>query len=858
MKKTLTTLLLIVALVLLCVACVACDTTPENPDDNGGHNQYEQAKYTVTFNVNSSDFKLTNNVVRNVVSGTSVEEPKNADGSKVKPIKTGYTFLYWSADGTTEFVFGTTPITKNTTITAIYKNNEYELEAVVDEKLKIEKDEKGNYVYSLEKDATIGASVNADSKYVVTYDKKTDKLDNPTPKDGDTFLFWFYIGDSGKPVQLTEEAVASEAATTLKSEWTIPKSVKIYAMFKSTLPKVTVEYIDSRNDSTISTEEYPVSETISKDKSDSISASIATGEDYKFSKWYYVKTFTEDGEEKSEKVDFVADDSKNATSLRTACGISDYFTPASLKLYAKFTKQIAIGNVGDYQQKLYNVLHGSDVDEKKIEELLDANVKIVSDIDFSGYQFKPLFDADHVFAGTIDGGIYNGESQLSGKHKLSNGSFGTTSHASVFGYVSGTIENLDFENVKLIVEKTDGKYDNIVYMGYIASVLGGRVENCDVTVTTKLTVGEDSSDDATWAETGMKAVYFGAIAARVDGDSSLKDSGVIRKCDVVLDVDFACESLTFGGVCATGNSASVLEQNTVNVTIEKAHCHDDSQTSNGKSFARIGGIVASNGGEIKKCEATVKVESFTSLEEAYFGGVCADNAGSIQTTSVNATLNANVGGAISQIVCIGGMVGRNEGYILNSYCTIDLNVSAQKANGIVAVGGIVGSNAQTKSESSTSATTGSGAINMAYAVGNIKIATTVDKNSTVTLYAGGMVGRNAQTKKIANCFVVVGIDVKNETKGANYLGQMFGKHEQKTEFSVNSLHYASDDSLGLKLNGEKFEITDENTKDVQGNSQTEATFKQEGTFTGLGKLLDFNTGEEGVWKMTNGAYPTLK
>ena len=861
MKKTLMTLLIVLSVALLCVAFVACDTTTDPNGDDNGHNQYEQAKYTVTFNVNSPDFKLPDNVVKDVVSGSSVEEPKNADGTPVRPIKTGYTFKWWSADGTNEFVFGTTPITKNTTITAIYTNNVYELVAHVDQKLVATKDDEGNYTYELQTVDT-GASITEGTKFTATYDSDGN-LDCPTPKENDEFVFWFYMNDDGKPVQLTELASSSEKTVKLKSKWKISRNnVQIYAMFKSTLPEITVEYVNSRTDGTIATRTYPVSESLTQEEADSVSGSITADPEYKFSKWYYVRTLTENDEEKTEKIDYVfkADDVKNYTTLYTASGVSDYFTPATIKMYAKFTKQIAINGVGDYQSKLYNVLHGTTTNEKDIEELLDADIRFTQDINFEGYKFQPLFDENHVFTGKIDGGVYDAESQLKGKVKLSNGTFGSATHASVFGYVSGTIENVDFENVKLVIDKADGKYASVVYMGYVASVLGGRVENCDVRITSKLTVGEDSTDGATWLESGMKAVYFGAIAARVEGSSSVKDSGVIRKCNVVVYADFACESLTFGGVCATSNSASTLEQNTATVELENVNCHDDSEAANGKSFVRIGGLVATNGGEIVKCEATIKIDSLTSLEEAYFGGVCADNAGSIQTTKVaNATVNATVGGAISQIVCIGGMVGRNEGYILNSHCEVNFNITAQKANGIVAIGGIVGSNAQSKSSSTSSSTTGSGAVNKAYCVGNINVETSasMSKDSKVTLYVGGMIGRNAQTKKIANCFVVVGINVQNGTQGANHLGYMFGKHEQTSDLVSNTLYYATDDNLGLKLNGETYVMTGEDKED-QGTGKTSGTFLSEGSFTGLGKLLDFDISEDGPWKMQEGTYPTLR
>ena len=202
MKKALMIFCIVLVAVLACSVFVACNPQVNPGEDNNGHNQYEQAKYTVTFNVNSNDFKLTNNVVKNVLAGTSVDAPKNADGSKIVPLKTGYTFKYWSADGTNEFIFGQTPIVKNTTITAIYTNNTYELTPHIDKKVVATKGEDGEYVYSVEDFAT-GATIASDTKLVVTYNVKSENLDCPTAADGDEFMFWFYFDKNGKPVRLT-------------------------------------------------------------------------------------------------------------------------------------------------------------------------------------------------------------------------------------------------------------------------------------------------------------------------------------------------------------------------------------------------------------------------------------------------------------------------------------------------------------------------------------------------------------------------------------------------------------------------------------------------------------------------------
>lgn len=64
MKKALMIFCIVLVAVLACSVFVACNPQVNPGEDNNGHNQYEQAKYTVTFNVNSNDFKLTNNVVK--------------------------------------------------------------------------------------------------------------------------------------------------------------------------------------------------------------------------------------------------------------------------------------------------------------------------------------------------------------------------------------------------------------------------------------------------------------------------------------------------------------------------------------------------------------------------------------------------------------------------------------------------------------------------------------------------------------------------------------------------------------------------------------------------------------------------
>ena len=431
MKKTLMTICIVLVAALLCAALIACNpTTPPDDDGNDDHNQYEQAKYTVTFNVDSNDFKLTDNVIKDVLSGASVSRPKNKDGSDVVPIKTGYTFKYWSANGTDEFIFGQTPITKNTTITALYTNNTYELTPHVDKKLVAQKDADGKYTYSVI-DSDNQASLGADSKLIVTYND-ADNLDCPkTEKEGDEFLFWFYFDNENKPVRLTKFATSSDAAVKLENKWTlalkIDKETKkneqfdVYAMFKSTLPKVEVVYCDSLSAATYGDPVYyPVTESITQAAADKVPAGKAG---YTFAKWYYEQSVTVNDEEKVVQKDFVfKTDDTTGTTLYQACALTDYFTPATLRLYAKWTKQITIDSVTSYRE-VYDLLRKedpTDSEKKQIAEILEAEITFKS-IDFALGEFEPLFDSDHVFTGTIDGGVYSDDGKLTSQAVISGG-----------------------------------------------------------------------------------------------------------------------------------------------------------------------------------------------------------------------------------------------------------------------------------------------------------------------------------------------------------------------------------------------------------------------------------------------------
>lgn len=823
MKKSFLIVCLALILALACIACIACDPKPNNDGDNdSGLNDYESATYTVTFNVNSSDFKMENSVINDVPAGSTISEPCDSQGNKVKPYKTGYTFKYWSADGTSEFNFATDTINAPTTLTAIYTNNVYSHELgegfYVDKKLEITADAGGKLSYEL-KDNDNGATMSSGTTLDLTY-ATTSNLACPTPAEGDAFLFWFYMKD-GKPVQLTKIKADGQVTVATLEKYSKAGYLTIYAMFKSTLPKVEVTFEGANI-----TESFPVNETISGTYTPNDKAG------YVFDRWYY-EVEDEDGDVEEIDFDFTTEDNKG-TSLYSACSLSDYFTPAKLKLLPRWIKQINIGSVQDYED-IYNLLHKeepTDDELAQIKEILSADI-VIGNIDFAGKEFEPLFDADHVFDGTIKAEAESGA-------KLTNLKIVGTTHLSWLGYVTGEVANVGVE-MTVTPSVVDGKYGNKMLIAGIATQNSGRIENCDAVV--KL---EISSADST-----PKALVVGGIVAINNGKATVKNSGNIYDCTAEISLaNCHCESLVLGGIVAQGNSASTIYNCTVkSIKVENSKCENDGNASNGSAFAKIGGIMASNGGSIESCAVLDLSVVLESRDETYFGGICADNSGSIKKSYVNAeTVKLSVGGGVSPSVCIGGLVGTNEGYVHNAYCNADIDVSANRSNAIISIGGLVGNNISAKSDSTSSQTIGVGAINCAYAVGSINLNS--ENNVGTTVYVGGIIGRNSAVK-ISSCFTLVDIEVVNGNNGVNKIGNLLGsmeKDETVTKFGAG-LQYAKDNKL--TLNGESVQ----SAVNVGSSDALKDAFKKDKTnYEALGIKFDFNE----VWEIVEGSLPTLR
>lgn len=838
---------------VLCVGLGACnDTTsgndgPVNPD-------YEKATYTVTFNTNS-DFVLTESVLKNVVSGSKISAPKDADGNLIVPVKKGYTFRYWSADGVNEFNFATDTIRKNTTITAIYTNNVYRHTPVIDARLEYIRQADGSYAYEIVEGGYDGASLSAvelnpeTTTIKSTYEGSLTELACPTARDGDKFRFWFYMQD-GKPVQFTKWATEGASSVAMLAKYYFTKGLTLYAMYDSTLPRMDVEYCDSLSETIYkSGDSYPSNAQISQSD-----AYVATKTGYRFDKWYYT-VVDEDGN--STDFDFTfADEQTSGTIINSATSTQDFFTPAKLTLKAKWIKQISVTSAQEYKTKLYDVLRKQDPtpDEQiAINQVLEADVTF-ADVDFSGIAdvFEPLFDAEHVFVGTIDGGRYDANNALSSKATISNISVSGVSHASVFGYVAGRIKNIDFNGVTLSAGTNDkGVYDLKVTLAPVATQNEGSIVNVAVTNTSFNLVD------------GMNSVFVGGIAGENKGVSTSSDAGFISDCTASVNLSgltHGVKAIVAGGICAQSNASSTLTRNSATVNVNNVVCRDDGISANGAVYCVLGGISGRNGGGISKSDARVEINSLSvGAGTTSVGGIAGDSTGSVTTSCATLTTTAlSVANAN-----VGGLVGKNEGYILNAYAIVNVSAAVSAQNTVAAFGGLVGNNFSEKSETSTSQTTGIGAINKSYAKGTIAVDNPSQQGSG-SLFVGGIAGRNNKSK-IGGVFALVDIAVTNVPKNdKTNLGFLFGSMEAKA--TINSGWYANENKISL--NGVEYEYVYEGN-DEDGNpiySEPNFAITRVGTAT---QASDFtskawhesksNTNlSSDVWILTDGSLPALK
>ncbi len=821
MKRILMTACILLLIALLCASVVACNDNGSDNDDYNGPNTYEVAKYTVTFNANS-DVEMSNNVLTDIPAGSKIAKPDFI------PIKKGHEFSCWSTDGSTAFDFDNTTVNKNLTITALFKAKTYEHNVDLNAKLTYDSE---SDTYTVVKKGYDSDQVALAGKLYSTYNT-TNNLNIPTISESlDTFCFWYYIDENGKPVQFSKKLEANATSVAMLAKYTFVEPLTLYPMYSSDLPTIGIEYYDGDtllddSNSYYVSEYIPAEEAfIKQDKVDN------SGRTYIFNEWYY-ELEDSDGNKVQYTFEF-AEQGKSATSLMSASAISNYFTfGKTLKLYARWQRTIDISSLADYQAVYDSLKIDDPTDEQQaeIDEILGAKITISSDINFGGQQFEPLFDENSVFTGSIDGGTYNGDGKVIKKITLSNGIFAGYTHSSIFGYVNGDILNIDAKNITLSVSKQDDAYAHLTYVGTIATKVRGTLSNCSVSIPI---ISFDNVN-------GM--VFGGAVA--------LLESATVEDCSVTLpSFSMSGESLVFGTLAGSADAATSILRVDVSANVLSVQTIDDNIAVNGSARLAMGGLVGSNGASI----SIAKVESFIigaiiSTRDTNIGGLVGSNSGDIKVCAVQAftlcSLDAplQMGANIAQVDAIGGFAGRNEGAIVNCYTNANIYVKVTSDKGRVSVGGFVGNNFSDRKDTSTSTTQGVCVINSCYSNGIVNINA---DSEDVTLDVGTLIGRNSHNK-VLNCFTIV--DIVITANGTNNIGHVIGVLD-KTSAGLKSGWYAQQSVF--TLNGEDYVV-------AQPNEMEKAVDKA--NFVNSEWIFNkSNTAfSNDVWEVLANGLPTLK
>ncbi|MCQ2409081.1 MAG: InlB B-repeat-containing protein [Clostridia bacterium] len=804
-KRLLISVMILLIAALIFGLCACNKNTEEKPGEkefNGG--EYETATYTVTYNAGGG---TTNNDWKERVYnyGEKVLKPTYT------PVKTGYVFLYWSvASNGTEFNFATSSVESDMTLYAVYQaavvNHTYDLTAVLKKDGEIYSAETGQYTY--------GHMPQGNTKIQTQYGNSSSVLvvpytDNPGLVNGiqDRFCFWYYL-KAGKPERFSTMATATSTSVTVLKAYNETNGIELYPMWLSTLPKVSVTFMDSLSDDTYGTIDVVYGGSI--DKSD---GPLPEKAGYKFVSWTYTNT-----DEKEEEF-FFADTDTNATVASEMVGF-DYFDKNEVTVYANWRKEIVISSLSSYKA-IYDKLRNenpTEDEQKEIDEILSAEIEITS-IDFEGESLEALFDKDHVFKGTITG------NNAGSKAVLSNGAFSGKESISVFGYVQGTVKNITVDASNTFSISTG--YTDRIYIGAVATQLSsssssnkGLIYTCEATLNINI--------DGDYGE-----LVIGGIVA--DNKGAVKES-----IATVNIVKLAASKISLGGIAGTSNAS--IEGNTVNITVTDL-------TASG--VLKLGGIAASNSGSIIKGTATVNAAKIIAQSSVLFGGIAGENTSVIQQSSAVATLGTTdnkvtFGGTQAAPAYAGGLIGRNSGQLDNCFVTVDFHIFAGNDKDVLMTGGMVGEN------KSTSASSSAGEINFGYAVGTIDIK--ADSSKNITTYAAGIIGNNTQNN-VSCLFCVVDIIADNEA-GTNNVGYL--EAQDKSTSSATRIYRASESVI--TKNGNVVSAAPDITVITNEKDLAEGNFKTNSTGFIFGTTSNAMKFDDKIWEIvTDGeTYPTLK
>ena len=647
MKKKATRILLAVLLLALAASLLAaCDPKPQEGGSGGG--TVSTTYYTVSFDTAGGSTIFGSYTVSNVPRGSTVAQPKRADGSVAVPTREGYTFDHWSYKGN-EFVFSdtatddspATPVTEDITLTAVWIAKEYVLHLNPS-------DPELPYDGGLTIAGVDGAFADPVDK-TIDYDTAADdfSLDTvTTDKEGDYFVYWYFYDADGERKEFTVWAKEGDKTVEMAARYETAGDTDLYPMFHSLLPDITVTVDAAGGTDSPDTLTVKLGDTVSES-----ALADPVREGYRFLGW----SMTVDTDENAEAQDFVLASEEEDADNSGATVVKENIT-----LTAKWVKTVDISSAADLEE-VRTALSGDDEELKA--EYASAEFTFSAPVTVSGW--TPLFDESLPFTGSVEG---NGFSVTISGDADENGLFG------LFGMLSGSVNDL----VVLATLETAPTAETAFVGGIAAIAENAEINGCAAHITV--------ADNIDFPGT----VYIGAAAGASKGELTV--SGIhLDEGSTAHNMTYRTEtvgkatagaSAYIGGI--TGGSYNTI-MNGGSVSSAPAVV---SAVINAADYVYAGGLIGhSQGFTVTECYAGANLTVTGST--VYVGGLAGrSNTGLFSRSSC---VGGSVGDKITatgSVVYAGGLVGQNGAAIDN--CRADIAITARATSKLFA-GGVAGS-----------------------------------------------------------------------------------------------------------------------------------------------------------------------
>ena len=648
MKKKTTRILLAVLLLALAASLLAaCDPDPQEGGSGGG--TVSTTYYTVSFDTAGGSTIFGSYTVSNVPRGSTVAQPKRADGSVAVPTREGYTFDHWSYNGS-EFVFSdtatddspATPVTEDITLTAVWTANKYTLRLNPS-------DPKLPYDGGLTIAGVEGAFAEPIDKEI-EFDKaaKDFSLDTvTTDKEGDYFVYWYFYDADGERKEFTVWAKEGDKTVEMAARYETADDTDLYPMFHSLLPDITVTVDAAGGTGSPDTLTVKLGDTVSES-----ALADPVREGYRFLGW----SMTVDTDEDAEAQDFVLASEEEDADNSDATVVKENIT-----LTAKWVKTVGISSAADLEE-VRTALSGDDEELKA--EYASAEFTFSASVTASGW--TPLFDESLPFTGSVEG---NGFSVTISGDADENGLFG------LFGMLSGSVNDL----VVLATLETAPTAETAFVGGIAAIAKDAEINGCAAHITI--------ADNIAFPGT----VYIGAAAGASKG--GLTVSGIhLDEGSTAPNMTYRTETVGkataganayIGGITG-GSYGTIMNGGSVSSAPAVVSAVMDAA---GNVYA--GGLIGnSQGFTVTECYAGANL-TVTTGSAVYVGGLAGrSNTGLFSRSSC---VGGSVGDKITATgsdVYAGGLVGLNGAAIDN--CRADIAITARATSKLFA-GGVAGS-----------------------------------------------------------------------------------------------------------------------------------------------------------------------